>query len=68
MDELNNMNFIQINKKDYQKTMFIMNALEDGWKVRKVDDAYIFTKKHENRREVFKENYLETFILSNMKF
>jgi hypothetical protein len=58
---------VSVNKKDYQKMMFIMNALEDGWKVRKVDDAYIFTKKHENRREVFKENYLETFILSNMK-
>lgn len=56
---------IEINKKDYQKMMFIMNTLDNGWKVRKVDDAYIFTKKHENRREVFKENYLETFILSN---
>jgi len=58
-------NLIEINKKDYQKMMFIMNTLDNGWKVRKVDDAYIFTKKHENRREVFKENYLETFILSN---
>ena len=43
-----------------------MNALDDGWSVKKQDDRYIFTKKHENRREVFDTNYLETFITTNM--
>ena len=42
-----------------------MNALEKGWSVKKRNDEYIFTKKHENRREVFRENYLETFVQSN---
>jgi hypothetical protein len=56
---------IQINKKQFQKMVFIMNALEQGWSVKKSQDSYIFTKKHENRREIFQENYLENFILQN---
>jgi hypothetical protein len=42
--------------------MFIYNALENGWMVRKKNDAYIFSKKHENKREVFDINYLEQFL------
>jgi hypothetical protein len=56
---------IQMNKKQFQKMVFIMNALEQGWSVKKSQDSYIFTKKHENRREIFQENYLENFILQN---
>ena len=48
-----------------KKMIFVMNALEKGWSVKKRDQEYIFTKKHENRREVFLENYLETFVHSN---
>jgi hypothetical protein len=49
-----------------KKMIFIMNALEEGWSVKKKNDAYIFSKKHENRKEIFMESYLENFILSNM--
>ena len=42
--------------------LFIMNCLDDGWKVSKKENNYIFTKKHENRREVFQDNYLDTFL------
>jgi len=49
--------------KNYKKMLFIMNALDDGWTVRKRDDQYHFIKKHENRREVFQEQYLENFLL-----
>ena len=42
-----------------------MNALDNGWSVKKSIDSYIFTKKHENRREIFKEDYLEQFLLTN---
>jgi hypothetical protein len=58
---------IQMNKKTFQKMVFIMNALQDGWSIKKSSDAYIFTKKHENRREIFQEDYLENFIISNAK-
>jgi hypothetical protein len=63
--ELNNN--IKIDKLQYQKMGFIMNALDTGWCVKKNGDSYIFTKKHENKREVFMEKYLENFIISNMK-
>jgi len=58
---------IQMNKKTFQKMLFIMNALQDGWSVKKSSDTYIFTKKHENRREIFREDYLENFIHSNLE-
>ena len=45
--------------------MFLHNALDQGWTVKKSSDSYIFTKKHQNRREIFQENYLESFLVSN---
>ena len=33
----------------FHKMKFIMNALEDGWNVKKRDGVYIFTKKHEKK-------------------
>jgi hypothetical protein len=56
---------IQIDKPTLQKMMFITNALEKGWKVNKSQESYIFTKKHENRKEILQEDYLETFVASN---
>jgi len=56
---------IQLTKSQYKKMIFIQNALEQGWSIKKSQDSYIFTKKHENRREIFQENYLETFLVSN---
>ena len=46
--------------------LFITNAIYKGWSVKKSDDNYIFTKKHENLKEIFKENYLEKFLFSNL--
>lgn len=56
---------IKVNKSVFQKLVFVANALDQGWTVKKNNDTYIFTKKHENRQEVFQEDYLETFLLSN---
>ena len=61
------MNSIKMDKPQFQKMLFIMNALETGWSVKKKEDEYIFCKKHENRQEVFKEDYLKKFIESNMQ-
>jgi len=64
--ELNSANAIKLDKVQFQKMVFIMNALDNGWSVKKNEESYIFTKKHENKREVFMEKYLENFIVSNM--
>jgi hypothetical protein len=59
-------NQIKVDKPQLQKMTFIMNALEKGWSVKKNNESYIFTKKHENRKEIFMESYLEKFIMTNM--
>ena len=59
-------NHMQLSKPAFQKMLFITNALVQGWTIRKSQDSYIFTKKHENRQEIFQENYLETFVASNL--
>lgn len=57
---------LNVDFKDYQIMSFIHNALEAGWSVKKRNDRYIFTKKHENKKEVYLETYLQTFIESNL--
>ena len=59
-------NQIQIPKKDFQKMVFITNAIENGWTIKKIDDSYIFTKKHEGKKEIFQTDYLEKFVESNL--
>jgi len=56
---------IEINQKKFQKMVFLTNAIEDGWTIKKSGDSYVFSKKHENKKEVFQKTYLEKFILSN---
>lgn len=62
-------NEILVDRKKFQKMIFIMNALEQGWKIRKrsrYDDKYIFIKRHEGKKEIFLDSYLERFIESNV--
>jgi hypothetical protein len=59
------LNNLKIEKNMMRKMLFILNALDQGWCIKKSNDSYIFTKKHENRREIFQENYLEDFLISN---
>ena len=54
-----------INPKQLKIMIFLMNALEKGWCIKKKEDQFIFTKKHEGKKEIFDENYLEQFIQSN---
>jgi len=62
---LDSIEHIKNDKATLQKMIFLINALEDGWCVKKEKESYVFTKKHENRREIFQENYLERFLISN---
>jgi len=57
---------IKMNRTDFRKMAFIMNALNQGWTVKKNGDEYIFYKKHEGKKEVFREDYLRAFIESNL--
>jgi hypothetical protein len=57
---------LQVNKKNFQKMLFLTNAIEKGWSVKKSDSSYIFRKKNENKKEIFRSDYLEKFIDSNL--
>jgi hypothetical protein len=50
----------------YKKMSLMFNAIEDGWSVKKNENSYIFTKKHENKKEVFNDAYLTNFLQTNM--
>jgi hypothetical protein len=51
---------------ELQKMSFINNAIDAGWAVKKRQDKYIFWKKHENKKEVYLDTYLQTFIEANL--
>jgi hypothetical protein len=58
-------NKICLDNPNVKKMVFVMNALEQGWTVKKKGDSFIFRKKHEGKREVFRNDYLDNFIESN---
>ena len=49
-----------------KKMIFLYNALEKGWKISKKGELYIFTKKHEGKKEVLLDDYLRRFIKRNL--
>tara|TARA_B100001063_G_scaffold197094_1_gene189238 strand:- start:258 stop:497 length:240 start_codon:yes stop_codon:yes gene_type:complete len=49
-----------------QKMAFIFNAVQSGWKVSMKDDTYVFTKKHEGKKEIYLDTYVKSFIEKNM--
>ncbi len=58
---------IDINSKEFSKIMFIYNAIEDGWKVKKKDDLYYFSKQTSKEQCIYTEKYLEKFINKYLK-
>jgi hypothetical protein len=56
---------LEIDKIKFQKMVFLFNALDNGWSIKKRQDSYIFTKNHEGKKEVFDESYLSIFMKEN---
>ena len=42
--------------------LFLYNAINDGWSVKKTNDSYVFKKNHEGKQEVFLDSYLHQFM------
>jgi hypothetical protein len=61
LDEIN----IQITKKSLKQMIFLYSALENGWIIKKKKEHYIFSKKHEGKKEILDDNYLTSFIEEN---
>jgi len=62
MDERN------IDYKDIQKMLFIFNALNDGWSVKKIDnDKFEFLKDKEDlKKEIILEECIKKYIKYNI--
>ena len=56
---------LEIDKLKFQKMVFLFNALDKGWSIKKNKESYIFKKNHEGKKEVFEDNYLNQFIKTN---
>ncbi len=57
---------LNVDKIKFQKMVFLYNALENGWSIKKRKESYIFTKNHEGKKEVFDEQYLSIFMKENV--
>jgi hypothetical protein len=53
---------LEIDKLKFKKMVFMYNALDNGWSIKKKDNSYIFTKNHDKKKEIFDEKYLATFM------
>lgn len=50
-----------------QRMIFIYNALENGWNIKKnKSNLYSFKKSHNNSKEYFSNDYITTFIKQNI--
>jgi len=61
VDKQSNMDAIELGKMK-----FIYNALQSGWRIQKKRDSYIFSRKHEGKKEVFVDTYIKQFIEDNI--
>jgi hypothetical protein len=61
----NNNNQIEIEQTKFQKMVFLYNALDNGWSIKKRNNSYIFSKNHEGKKEIFESSYLSIFMKDN---
>ena len=66
LDDNNNTVCTNIDRMKFQKMVLLFNSLEEGWTIKKKADSYIFTKKHEGKKEVFEDSYLLIFMKTNL--
>jgi hypothetical protein len=65
MDNYLENNNIKIDNIKFQKMLFLFNAIEEGWSIKKKNNSYVFSKNHEGKKEVFEDNYLDQFMKSS---
>jgi len=56
---------LTIDENKLKKMLFFFNAIEDGWKIKKKNNIYFFSKDHNNNKEMFLDSYLNKFIEEN---
>ena len=57
---------LKVDAITFQKMLLIFNSIEQGWTVKKRKDSYVFTKNHENLKEIIDNSYLLQFMKTNL--
>jgi len=65
LKDLENTNF-KMDAIKFQKMLLLYNSIEQGWSVKKMNSSYVFSKKHENKKEVLEDTYLLNFMKTNL--
>jgi hypothetical protein len=65
LKDLENEN-VKVDAIKFQKMLLLFNSIEQGWSVKKKSDSYVFTKHHENKKEVLEDSYLIKFMKTNL--
>jgi len=65
LKDLENEN-IKVDAIKFQKMLILYNYIEHGWSVKKKNDSYVFSKNHENKKEVLEDTYLLKFMKTNL--
>jgi hypothetical protein len=65
LKDLENEN-VKVDVIKFQKMLLLFNSIEQGWSVKKRNGAYVFSKPHENKKEVLEDSYLLKFMNTNL--
>jgi len=65
LKDLENSN-LKIDAIKFQKMLLLYNSIEQGWSVKKQNNSYVFSKKHEGKKEVLEDTYLLKFMKTNL--
>ena len=57
---------LKVDTNKFQKMLILFNSIEQGWTVKKKKESYVFTKQHENRKEIMDDSYLVNFMMTNL--
>lgn len=57
---------VKVDVITFQKMILLFNSIEQGWSVKKRAGSYVFTKSHENKKEILEDTYLLKFMKTNL--
>ena len=66
LESLTDLENVKIDAIKFQKMLFLFNAIEQGWSVKKRSESFVFTKSHEGKKEVLEDTYLLKFMKTNL--
>ena len=57
---------LKVDAIKFQKMVLLFNSIEQGWSVKKKEGSYVFSKPHENKKEVLEDSYIIKFMKTNL--